>query len=195
MKKIIIKIVVLSIIMVMLLFVEQIIDIRNNETIDLETVFVAAESIEVGTQLSRSMVKAVEIPKHLLSEYIIKDNFDGFLLTSVEAGEFLYTHQIASKSPLQIKASERLITIKCSIIESNGWAFQINDTVDIVMIDFDKSIVLKNALVSRIFDEDLSRDSMPAYLSVIVSEEDAMTYYKRVSNSRIFISSKTQEGL
>ena len=63
------------------------------------------------------------------------------------------------------------------------------------MIDFDKSFILKNALVSRIFDEDLSRDSMPTYLSVIVSEEDAMTYYKQVSNSRIFISNKSQEGL
>jgi Flp pilus assembly protein CpaB len=195
MRKIIIKIISLSIIMLMLLLAEHVIALKSNEKTNVRTVFVAARSISVGSQLNMDMLKAVEIPEHLLSEHIVTEQVEGFLLSSVQAGEFLYKHQIASRSPLHIDTSERLITIKCTMIESNGWAFQLNDTVDIIMVDLEGSIVLKNAVVSRIFDEDLNSASIPEYLSVIVSEEDAMRYYNKVSNARVFISHKSQEGL
>ena len=193
MKKVVIKIVILSIIFLMLLMVENVVE-DNNEMEDV-AVYVTAIPIEVGMQIQNNMLREVMIPKHLLSEYIVREHIEGYMLTSVGEGEFLYEHQISSVSPLKLNETQRLITIKCSIIESNGWIFQINDIVDIVMVHNDEKTVIENAVISRVFDETLGNESIPEYVSVMVSEEDAMKYFQKVSNSKVFISHKSQEGL
>lgn len=193
MKKVVIKIVILSIIFLMLLMVENVVK-DNNEMEDV-AVYVTAIPIEVGMQIQNNMLREVMIPKHLLSEYIVREHIEGYMLTSVGEGEFLYEHQISSVSPLKLNETQRLITIKCSIIESNGWIFQINDIVDIVMVHNDEKTVIENAVISRVFDETLGNESIPEYVSVMVSEEDAMKYFQKVSNSKVFISHKSQEGL
>lgn len=195
MKKIVIKIAILSIIFLMLLMVENAVDENRNEEMEEVAVYVTAIPIEVGMQIQKNMLKEVMIPKHLLSEYIVREHIEGYMLTSVGEGEFLYEHQISDDSPLKLNETQRLITIKCSIIESNGWVFQINDIVDIVMIHNENKTVIENAIVSRVFDETLGNESIPEYVSVLVLEEDAMEYFQKVSNSKVFISHKNQEGL
>ncbi|MBI9013369.1 MAG: hypothetical protein JEZ08_14140 [Clostridiales bacterium] len=193
MKKVVIKIAILSIIFLMLLMVEHVVEDKNE--MEEVSVYLTAMPIEVGTQIQNNMLREVMIPKHLLSEYIIRENIEGYMLLSVGEGEFLYEHQISDVSPLKLNETQRMITIKCSIIESNGWIFQINDIVDIVMVHNDEKTVIENAVVSRVFDETLGNEAIPEYVSVLVSEEDAMKYFQKVFNSKIFISHKSQEGL
>lgn len=194
MKKIVAKLLVLSLIMIMIIVAEEFIKAKNDKHV-YSTVYVTNKAIEMGTQLDLSMLKSVDLPSNLLSEYIVTTPIDGYLLCDLKEGEFLYQHQVASKSPLIIKDSQRLITIKCSIIESNGWAFTINDCVDIILVNSEVDYILENAIVTRIFNDKLNNDTIPEYVSLLVSKNDAMVYYKEVSNSRVFISHKSQEGL
>jgi len=194
MKKIMVKLIVLSSIMILIVVAEQVIAVRKESNV-YETVYVTNKAIGIGSQLDMSMLKAVELPSALLSEYIVTKPIEGFILCTLEEGEFLYHHQVGSQSPLVIKDSQRLITVKCSIIESNGWAFSINDRVDVILVNSEEDYILSDAIVTRIFNDKLNNESIPEFVSLLVSKEDAMLYYKEVSNAKVFISHKSQEGL
>ncbi len=189
MKKLLLKLVLLIAAFGTILGIEKIYS-KDVDTTEIVSVYVAKERIEVGTQLLEYMIEPVMIPKHLASEYIIKEHVTGYMLTTIEEGEFIYKHQLSDCSPLQLKDDERIITLNCNVVEGNGWIFTINEKVDVVMIATDETIVIKDAMVCRIFDENMSNELVPEYISLVVDESSALNYYSNVSHSEVFISKK-----
>lgn len=189
MKRFLTKLILLLAAFVTLLCIEMIYtkDVNPIETV---SVYVAKEKIKPGTQLLDYMIESVMIPKHLASEYIVTDHITGFMLTTVEPGEFLYKHQLSDSSPIQLQEHERMITVKCNIVEGNGWLFKINEKVDVVMVTDDDKIVIKDASICRIFDENISDELLPTYISLIVDESASLIYFTNLSRSEVFLSKK-----
>jgi len=164
----------------------------REETPQVETVlvYVAKDKIEVGTFIMDYMMEGVEIPKHLASEYIVKEPIEGFSVDSLEKGEFIYKHQISELAPMAIDEDERMITVKCSVVTANGWLFQINEVIDLIIVSGEDLIKLENARVCRIFGDDLTESKTPSYMSLIMSKEDAEKYFSLLSKSQVYLSKK-----
>lgn len=189
MRRILIKFIALLIIFFTLLIVEAALA-DSKEQIEMVTTYVAKKEIKCGTAITTSDFEAVEIPRHIASTYIIQSAPSGYLLVDIAKGEFVYHHQISDQSPIHIEEDERMITLQCDVVEGNGFLFDLNEYVDLVMIHKEEKIIIEDAYVCRILDENLKSEKRPMYISFIVKTEDALVYFQNISTSKVFISKK-----
>lgn len=187
MKKVSMRLIILIIAFLSLTLLEILL---SEETVESEMVmvYVTKEKIPSGTQIESDMIESVGIPKHLASEYLIKEDIEGYTITDLQAGQFIYGHQLTDKPPILIEENERMITIQCSTVEANGWLFEINELVDLVMIHREGKIVIEDARVCRLFSDTQSTSN--DYLSLIVNENASYLYYENVSKSQVYIGKK-----
>ncbi|WP_240839594.1 SAF domain-containing protein [Acidaminobacter sp. JC074] len=188
MKKISVKLIVLIVAFVLLTILEMVINEDKPET-EMIAVYVASEEILSGTQIQSYMIEEVSIPKHLSSAYIATGHINGYTTTTLQPGEFIYSHQLSDKSPISLMENERMITIKCSVVEGNGWLFKINELVDVVMVHKDGRVLIEDAKVCRLFNDEMD-DSMLQYMSLVVNTEASYKYYDNLSKSQVYISKK-----
>lgn len=158
--------------------------------VETVTVYVASERIKSGTYIMDYMLESIELPKHLASEYIVKEPIRGYLLDSIDEGQFIYEHQVSKSAPLEMQDNQRMITIKCDTVTANGWLFQINEMIDVIMIRADQMICLEDAIICRIFDETLDDNQPPEYVSLIVDKNAAETYFKNIEKAEVYLSKK-----
>ena len=71
-----------------------------------------------------------------------------------------------------------------------GFACIASGMVDVVMVTVEDEIVIKDAVVCRIFDENISDELLPVYISLIVDETSALQYFTNLSHSEVFLSKK-----
>lgn len=189
MKRTLVKILVLLVAFVGVMAIEMLL-LKEETPMEVVQVYITESPVKSGDSVEMSNLRSVEIPKHLASTYILKDKKSGYFQTDLKTGEFIYAHQISDMKPMTIPKGHRLITIQCDVVESNGWLFKINERVDVVMNISEEQLVIKDAIVTKIFDENLKDETLPAYVSLMVPASDAMKYYFYLSNAEVFISKK-----
>lgn len=188
MKKISIRILILVVAFVVLSLIESKVMVNAYE-MNYIRVYVAKERIKTGTLITESLVEPVDLQENVVTEDMMRDIPNKYAIVDYEKNQFIYQSQLSYESPIELLDDERMITIKCSIVEGNGWSFEINETVDIVMVSPEEHAIIKNARVCRVFNE-MYGDNDPEYISLIVSESEALIYYQQVSKSQVFIAKK-----
>lgn len=188
MKKLLYRLLILIIAFLILSLIESEV-VGDDSEVNHVMVYKAKDKIESGIQITTDLVEEVHIPEYLVSDDMVKSLTGSYAREDFEEGQFIYTHQLGSSSPLSFDEDERMITIKCSIVEGNGWLFELNEIVDVIMVTPDQEIVIEDGKVCRLFDETYQENN-PEYISLIVSKSDAMVYYRWVSRSQVFIAKK-----
>lgn len=115
----------------------------------------------------------------------------GYLKTAIKAQQIILQNQVSNRPLFLMEDSERLITIKCSVVEANGWQFTSGDYVDLVMVPVNEAqVVLENLKVYQTFGS-IKDSAVQEYISLIVQASDAYRYYNHLKDSQIFISVKS----
>lgn len=163
---------------------------EKSPQIEMIVVYVANQKIDQGSYLTNNMMTSVSIPKNLLTEHMLRQPIKGYLKNDIEVGEFIYHHQISQVSPIEFKENHRMITVKCDIVSANGWLFDLNEIVDLVMVNGDHNLIIENAKICRIFNDNISGSEVPNYISLIVNEKEANTYFNLIAKSQVYLSKK-----
>lgn len=165
--------------------------INQVETI---TVYQFNKSLNIGDPLKQEDLNAVEFPINLITNEVslnLKDTHSSYMTTPVIKGMYLLNDMVSQNNYLRLSDNQRLITIKCSIEESNGWLSQRGDSVDLFMITPETVIPLHEVIVYKAFDDQLLEENDYMYYVMIVTDAQAAVYYKYIQQSDIYVSIKS----
>lgn len=191
MKSRLIRSIILAIIILVMLGVEW----RMNTMQTIETVQVVGinQQLSVGEMLTKDSLYWVDYPAALLQSDMITDMADAigqYNLQLLYPNTLLHSEMLKPTPVLTLNAKERIITVKCTPVTSNGWRGKRYDLVDLVLVTHDETFVLSDARVVSKFGEDLTEQAVPVYYSLVVSEQQAMDYYTHIQNGTVFVSVK-----
>lgn len=191
MRKYIVNLTIWLIILLCLILADQYFDKRKSIMEETITAYVAKDIIPYGTKLLESSFKKIDINKSEYDGEMLSQFKDGYSSQTITRGQVLTAEILTLDPPVIIREDQRLITIKCSIVEANGWQFENGDLVDLVIIaNNDTKIVLKNLKVFQVFGG-LDDSILKEYVSLIASESDAYTYYQNLRESQLYIAIKS----
>ena len=188
MKKRLIKIIIWIVIFLGILGFEA----YNNNTKKevMVSVIQLKKTMEKGSSIGREDVIFHQIPKAYYQEsMILGDDYTQplYLNTKAFEGGFLLHDQVNKEKIFDLKEEERLITVKCSIVESNAWQSDLFDRVDILMVKKDMTHTIKNAVVYKRYNQQLDQGGLPEYYVFIVNSQDALFYYEHLKTSDVYI--------
>lgn len=114
---------------------EAYVDRSNQEA--MVSVIQFKSTLEKGSPINKEDVSFHSLPESYYHSGMTKeDHFkEGmFLNTRVYKGGFLLNEQVQEEQIFELAEDERLITVKCSIVQSNAWQSQLFDRVDLLMV-------------------------------------------------------------
>ncbi len=186
MKKIIKKIIILSVALLVVVSIE--LYTNNQRKEDLITIYQAKKDIQENESLTADSYEKLKISKKIFDENMITEPIIGVSKNEIKKGQIVYKSNIDSDI-LSLENDEVIITILLNIDQANGWDFSILENVD-VMIVRDEDFISFDARVYKIFDDKLKEDGIPRYISLIVKRTDSDIYFKNINKSKIFIRKK-----
>ncbi|MBN2794845.1 MAG: hypothetical protein JXR88_05530 [Clostridia bacterium] len=184
-----IKILVLVIILLFFVFLEYHLKINHEET--LLPVPKLLSDMKEGAMITSKDYEIVYMPETLFNESTLANTCNGYYLKqSLPKETLLLSTMIQKEDEQRLKATERLITVKCSIVESNAWLAEPMDYVDLILVLPDEIITLEDVMIVYRFSETLDQQESFSYYTLKVDEKQAYLYYKNLKNCTNYISIK-----
>ncbi len=202
MKTYIIKIISITLLLLLLIFIEgyaREINGDSNKTIRVVIPLVDLSKTEI---IKEEMLAYVEIQETQFSKLLVTDKellINKYPITKVLKNQLVYEYQFDSSMILELDDNERMLTIKFSIEESNGWNVVKGQIVDLILLNEidNERIVLKDLRINSIFDENLNEillpfnnETLPLFISFITTERQFDKFMSHKVHSTAFISIK-----
>lgn len=188
MKKLSLRILILVIAFIILSVIEYEV-MGSSYEINYVQVYVAKEKIKAGALITEDLVKQVKIQEDNITSDMMRSIPKAYATVDFEENQIIYHSQLNDESPMKLVDDQRMITVKCSIVEGNGWLFGMGERVDVILVSPDDSIVIEDAIVCRMFNETYNEED-PNHISLIVTEKEALLYFQRLSKSQVFVAKK-----
>lgn len=162
---------------------------KKNETQNVLSIVQFKEDYKKDYYLEKKDLKVIQLPKELYqSNMILSSSFEaGYLIQEAYKDTFVYEKLLTDEPSFKLKEDQRLITVKCSVLQSNGWYSQTNDLVDLLMVEENNQYIIKDATVLKYFDQNLSSEGLAEYYTFIVTTKEAMMYYEKLKSSEVYI--------
>jgi len=153
------------------------------------SVYVLKDNKVQGDYLTQHDFEIQKLAIDYLREDMIKEaSFQsGYLVQDSLKGTYLIEGLLEERNPDILKSKERLITVKCSVLEGNGWFADKGDVIDLLLIDKEENLWIRDAKVYKKFDEKLSDESLPLYYTLIVDEDEARLFYQSIARYKVYI--------
>lgn len=202
MRQYVYKFVVVSILFVLLVAGERYWNNKNNKYVEPISVVVTNQNIKKGVKIDESMIKYIEVSKTELNENLIIniDNIIGkYPRESMKINQYVYEYQFTDKQEYDLEENERIITLKLSIEQSNGWHIKKDQIVDLILINEKESIqlVIEDIKIEKIFNDQLydiedpfSSEFVPQYASFVLTKIQLLLYLKNITDCTAYISVK-----
>lgn len=138
-------------------------------------VLIASSEINIGEYLTEDNTEEMEINETEAENYGYIMDYRGLIASKNHLpGQLILENNTVEESQyIAVEDFQRLVTMKLSIEEADGWCGRIGDTVEIT--HFDKNMINPLKVLEGAIVYDLLRinenDDYPAFAVIIVSEE------------------------
>jgi len=148
---------------------------------------------EAKSFIDHGSITYISIPaSHVVGDFIRREDFrPAYIRQGVEAGFFLLKGNLSDAPLVNLDQDQALITLKCSIVESNGWLAEVDDLVDLYMVGSQHRILIEGARVYQVLDAYLGDQGLAEYYSLIVEKDQAIQFYDYLDKSKVFVMPKS----
>lgn len=192
MKKRMIKVIGFSLVFILVFVLD--ITIKNNHTEEkIIEVISVNKMIKDGSMITAEDISYVSMLEDEIKPYMATTTTQivgKYTLRDYHENDIVSKHFFSANPSFQLASTDRLITIRCSVVESNGWQSKLYDQVDLIMVTSDETIIIEGVIVFNMFNETDDEISRPEYYTFAVNEAQSLEYYRYVKHSSIYISVK-----
>jgi hypothetical protein len=163
---------------------------KNSEKEVMVSVVQIKNTMEKGATIKKENISFIKLPESYYDTSmflgdVFKENL--YLNTKVYKGGYLLNEQVTEEDIFKLKEDERLITVKCNIVQSNAWQSQLFDRVDLLMVGNETTYKIEDAVVYQRYNQQLASGGLPEYYVFIVDKEDANFYYEHLKASETYL--------